>query len=257
MKINIVTVPAPGWVLRMLAKNWCKRLPDCTMTDIRPDPQADINFYVNWFIFNPEFKTKIDIGWFTHKENEVFDIKASQMDYCICPSELTYKLLPKNKSFILKHGIGEEFLNKKNKIKFGIVGREYGSGRKNFNIVDSLKLIPNSEFSITNGKLSSSQLVDFYKEIDYLLVTATNEGGPVPVLDALTMGVPIIAPNVGWCWEYPVIKYSSDEELLDIISSLCSFVDVDKVWNESTNELLNIFKKVYHENKYQKPNRRL
>ena len=71
------------------------------------------------------------------------------------------------------------------------------------------------------------------------------------------MGVPIIAPNVGWCWEYPVIKYSSDEELLDIISSLCSFVDVDKVWNESTNELLNIFKKVYHENKYQKPNRRL
>lgn len=250
MKINIVTVPSPGWVLRMLAKNWCNRLPNCTMTDIKPDPRADINFYVNWFIFKPELKTKIDIGWFTHKENEVFDIKASQMDYCVCPSELTYKLLPQNKSFILKHGVGEEFLNKKNKIKFGIVGREYSSGRKNFNILDDLRLIPNSEFSITNGALSKSELVSFYKEIDYLLVTATNEGGPVPVLDALTMGVPIIAPNVGWCWEYPVIRYSSHEELFDIISSLCGFVDVDKVWNESANELLNIFKKIHHENNH-------
>jgi len=249
MKINIVTEPAPGWVLRMISENWCKRLPNCGITDMRPDFTSDINFYVNWDIFKPEFKTKMDIGWFTHKENETFDIKASQMDYCICPSELTYKLLPKNKSFILKHGVGEEFLNKKNKIKFGIVGREYGSGRKNFNIIQTLKNIPNSDFFITNGKLSSSQLVDFYKEIDYLLVTATNEGGPVPVLDALTMGVPIIAPNVGWCWEYPVIKYSNNEELCKIINSLCSFVNVNKLWIESSNELLNIFKKVHHENK--------
>ena len=248
MKINIVTEPAPGWVLRMMSENWCKRLPDCTITEMHPDPNADINFYVNWAIFNPEFKTKMDIGWFTHKENEAFDIKASQMDYCVCPSELTYKLLPQNKSFILKHGVGEEFINQKNKIKFGIVGREYGSGRKNFNIIQSLKTIPNSDFSITNGELSKSQLVDFYKEIDYLLVTATNEGGPVPVLDALTIGVPVIAPNVGWCWEYPVIKYSNHEELFKIISSLCSFTDVNKVWNESSNELLNIFKKLHHEN---------
>lgn len=245
MKINIVTEPAPGWVLRMMSENWCKRLPNCTITDMHPNPTADINFYVNWAIFKPQFKTKIDIGWFTHKENEVFDIKASQMDYCVCPSELSRNLLPPDKSFVLKHGVGEEFLNKKNNIKFGIVGREYGSGRKNFNIIQSLKNIPNSDFSITNGKLSKSQLVDFYKEIDYLLVTATNEGGPVPVLDALTMGVPIIAPNVGWCWEYPVIRYSSHEELFNIISSLCSFVDVDKVWNESSNKLLDVFKKLY------------
>ena len=81
------------------------------------------------------------------------------------------------------------------------------------------------------------------------MVTATNEGGPVPVLDALTMGVPIIAPNVGWCWEYPVIKYSNNEELCKIINSLCSFVNVNKLWIESSNELLNIFKKVHHENK--------
>ena len=246
MKINIVTEPAPGWVLRMISENWCNRLPNCTITDMHPNPTADINFYVNWAIFKPELKSKMDIGYFTHKENDNFDIKALQMDYCIAMSKNTLSLLPEEKSTMIFCGVGQEFINQKKKIKFGIVGRAYPTGRKHFNIVDSLKLIPNSEFSITNGKLSKSELVSFYKEIDYLLVTGTNEGGPVPVLDALTMGVPIIAPNVGWCWEYPVIKYNNNEELLKIIKSLCNFTDVDKVWNDSANKLLDVFKKLYN-----------
>ena len=59
MKINIVTYSPREWVLGMMAKNWCKYLPNCSITDRVPDPTADINYYVNWALFNSELKTKI------------------------------------------------------------------------------------------------------------------------------------------------------------------------------------------------------
>lgn len=47
----------------------------------------------------------------------------------------------------------------------------------------------------------------FYRSIDYLVVTSTDEGGPMPAVEALAYRVPVIAPDVGWCWEFPVIHY--------------------------------------------------
>lgn len=47
----------------------------------------------------------------------------------------------------------------------------------------------------------------FYQSIDYLVVTSRDEGGPMVVPEAIAHGVPVIAPDVGWCWEYPVIRY--------------------------------------------------
>ena len=247
MKLNIVTEPKPGWVLRMMAENWSRFIPNSTITTMKPCLSSDINFYVNWDIFNK--KTNLDIGWFTHCEEAGrgnFEEKARQMDYCICPAQNTLKLLPVEKSCVLKHGIDEEYINHATKkIKFGIVGREYSSGRKNFDVIDKLKSIPNASFYISGGNLSKGELIDLYKDINYLIVTSTNEGGPVPVIEALTMGVPVIAPDVGWCWEYPVIKYTHQEELYNIINTLCSFTNVNKIWEDSSEQLLHIFQKLY------------
>ena len=250
MRINFVTEPSPGWVLRMMAENWSKFIPESTVSTLQPCLDSDINFYVNWDIFNK--KTNIDIGWFTHREKDIkqkinFNFKAMKMDYCICPSQKTLDLLPAKKSTILKHGVGMEYIQKKNKIIFGVIGREYNSGRKNFKLIENLKTIPNSQFIISGGVLTKNEIVDLYKEIDYLLITSTNEGGPVPVLEAFTMGVPVIAPNVGWCWEYPVIKYSNTKELFKTINSLCSFVNVEEVWAKSSQELLKILKNIYEQ----------
>ena len=248
MQVNFVTEPSPGWVLRMMAENWSKFIPGSTVSTLEPCPNSDINFYVNWDIFTK--KTNIDVGWFTHREKGInqkikFNLKAMRMDFCICPSQKTLELLPQNKSIILKHGVGVEYIHKKDNITFGVIGREYNSGRKNFNIIENLKTIPNSKFIISGGVLTKNEVVDLYKEIDYLLITSTNEGGPVPVLEAFTMGVPVIAPNVGWCWEFPVIKYSSSKELYKIINTLCSFVNVEEVWAKSSNELQKILQNIY------------
>ena len=102
-------------------------------------------------------------------------------------------------------------------------------------------MIPNTEFKITNGKIPFDELPDFYSKIDYLLILSKNEGGPIPVLEAISMGKPVIAPDVGWCWDHPVIKYNNIEELKNIIKTLSSYTNTDKPWSDSSNELMEIF----------------
>jgi hypothetical protein len=53
---------------------------------------------------------------------------------------------------------------------------------------------------------------------------------------------PVIAPNIGWCWEFPVIKYSSFEELESIISKLASPCIT---WEDSARELVSILEKSF------------
>ncbi len=249
MKINIVTEHKPGWILRKMSENWQKYLPGATITEMVPCQKSDINFYVNWDIF--ESKTNIDVGWFTHREFDIessrrFDLKAKKIDFCVCPSKKTYDLLPKNKSFIVKHGISDFFNKIKNKIVFGIVGREYSSGRKRMEMVYELEKIPNTKFLVTNGNYSDEMMPNFYKQIDYLLILSNNEGGPVPILEALSMGKPIIAPDVGWCWEYPVIRYDNDETLKNIISGLISCLDNNHLWKKSSEDLYKIFESLFY-----------
>jgi hypothetical protein len=107
----------------------------------------------------------------------------------------------------------------KRPIIFGVCGRVYGKGRKGAWLVE--QAVANgfhfqacSEIQKRKDKTPPCPVTHtigrrsrFYQEIDYLVVTSTDEGGPMPVLEAIAHGVPVIAPDVGFCWEFPVIKY--------------------------------------------------
>jgi glycosyltransferase involved in cell wall biosynthesis len=77
----------------------------------------------------------------------------------------------------------------------------------------------------------------FYRAIDYLLVTARDEGGPMVVPEAIAHGVPVIAPNVGWCWEYPVIRYERAWEALEPVLRGLARVDTWVEWAEAHRRL--------------------
>ena len=251
MKINIATErKRSSWVLRMMAERWAHHLPDCTITTRSPDSKADINFYVNWSLYRKP--TNIDVGLFTHRghkdegkdgwpHKKQFDKTKHAIDFCVAMSDNTLKLLPPEKSAVVKHGIGKQYKALKTKIVFGVVGRNYPSGRKGFNLIKELDTIPHAQFVTTDGKIKDHKMPAFYKSIDYLLILSNNEGGPVTVLEAMSLGKGVIAPDVGYCWEYPVIKYKDINELKGIISALCSQADHEKVWRDSAAHLLDIF----------------
>src|SRR5690606_22871264 len=45
--------------------------------------------------------------------------------------------------------------------------------------------------------LSQEQMADWYRSLDLFLVTALDEGGPLPPLEAMACGVPVVSTDVG------------------------------------------------------------
>ncbi len=236
LTINIVTELEPGWILRRLANNFAEAVGAKVSTEA--DLQADINFYINYALFKQ--KTNCDIGFFTHREHEqiladAFDQIALQVDWCIAMCSITANLLPADKTSVIKVAPDKIFM--KPEIVFGVIGREYASGRKRFNWINELKNISGVKIEATNGELSFSELPEFYKKIDYLLILSENEGGPMPVLEALAIGKPVIAPNVGFCWEYPVLRYETFDDLKLLIQNL---IIPENAWTIAGEEFLAI-----------------
>lgn len=52
-----------------------------------------------------------------------------------------------------------------------------------------------------------AQLISFYKGLDYYVVTSTMEGGCTPIIECMSMAIPVIAPRIGFAIVRPVIEY--------------------------------------------------
>lgn len=246
LAIHITTVEEDGWILRKISDAFAAHLPSTTVSK-SPDPKADVNFYVNYPLY--EGPTKCDIGFFTHRdrqppESETFDRIAVEVDWCIAMCRQTADLLPPEKTSIITVGVDPQF--HKEEIILGIVGREYASKRKRFHWIPKLNEIPGIRILVTEGRYPFEAMPEFYNSIDYLMVLSDNEGGPIPVLEALAMGKPIIAPDVGFAWEYPCLRYSSFEELQEILQKLVYPKDR---WQTASAALLSVFHEVVRRKK--------
>lgn len=234
MTINVI---APIWEKDPSGKPWILKRCALELKKYIPEIQfnarkADINYFLNYYLYNGN-KQGINIGNYTHLEEKgetrmKFLNTIAYMDYftvtCNKTSEiLLSKGVEKKRIYKISYGVDDCF---RKKLVFGVVGRTYSSGRKGEFLV---KKMVEKELDIRAWgfgwpcKIASNRFEDlkeFYRAIDYLVVTSLNEGGPLPVIEALASGTPVIAPDVGWCWEFPVIRYqkgdwSSLEGILD------------------------------------------
>jgi glycosyltransferase involved in cell wall biosynthesis len=147
----------------------------------------------------------------------------------------------------VKYGADDRLLKP---LKFGVVGRVYETGRKGEHLAAALRKDGYNVVSWGKGwpvpeMFPGSRwetLPDFYREIDYLIVTSLNEGGPVPVIDAIAAGVPVIAPDVGWCWSYPVIPYEVGD--LDSLRHVLSKLSNPPTWQGWIDDHIELFRRV-------------
>jgi glycosyltransferase involved in cell wall biosynthesis len=242
VKINIVTVEE-SWALRNIAENYARALN--AQISLEADMSADINFYIHYRLFKK--KTNIDIGYFTHRENfdlvkqQDFDRISKDVDWCISMCDKTTKFLPKYKTTTLLPSPDLQFF-KRSKLILGVVGREYQSGRKRIEWIDKIKKIPDVEVKFTNNKYKWEDMPKFYESIDYLLILSDNEGGPLPLYEALAMKKPIITSDVGSTSNFTNIQY---EDLDDLIQKIQKLIIPLNTWEISANKLMKIFEKLY------------
>jgi hypothetical protein len=233
-----------NWVMENLAKHFNKYITNCKISD-HADYESDINFYFNWHSFDP--KAKFNVSYFTHIEKDIKSVKrwhkvASLTDVCVVMGARYRDKVPKNKRVIF-YPPPFECYNNESRVKILVVGRRYQTGRKNYVIIKEIeKHCRNACITFTEGKMTEEELFKAYEETDYVLVTSTIEAGPMSVVEAISMRKPVIAPRVGWCWEYPVIKYSNTKNLIETINKL-SFNNND--WEKRVKGCVRGIEKIY------------
>ena len=219
LKVHIV-ISDRGWILERLAAEIASRYEYVTYST-EVNPNAPIQYYMTYGTWKGRV-SPFEISFFTHlepdgKTRDRFFHVAANTNYCVCMSKLYEDLLRKegiNNVTTISPGVDLERFTPK--VKIGVVGRTYHTGRKGEHLVADVLDIPEIEWHFTGDgwpypglHLPDDQMPDFYRSMDYILVPSLYEGGPMCVLEALACGREVIAPAVGWVSQYPHIEFET------------------------------------------------
>ncbi len=223
-----------GWVLESIGSEISRRLPYVSVGD-EPSPTARVNYYINYSAYKSPVAT-LQMAWFTHVEEVVpeaaarFFHVAEKMDVRVCHSELYAEMLRDrglDSVHVIRPGVDLEAFTPK--LRLGLVGRTYPTGRKGEALVASLADVPWIEWHATgegwpvpSRHYEGHEMPDFYRSIDYLLVPSKYEGGPMPAVEAMACGKEVISPEIGMMPEVPHIHYrnSDRDDLLRVLREL-------------------------------------
>lgn len=264
----IEIVPADrGWILETIAKaieqEARRQWPRFTVKIVdQPSDEADLTFFLPESAFRP-LKKSITVTHLAHKEDQrdaaaLFEDVAKRSDYCLTASK-QYKTILENDGaqhvFQIHYGVDTNLFTPK--LKLGVVGRTYQTGRKGECLLAEIAGMPMIDLRFTGGGwplpahyVSATGMVDFYRELDYLLIPSLIEGGPVPLLEALSAGCPVIAPtDIGLVEDFPHIPFERGDakDLRRVIENLLdkklalrrSVLDCD--WGLFARRHLNLF----------------
>lgn len=235
MKISI-TCEKPGWILYRMAEELKNRLTKHEVSINEGVRDADINYFLNYGYFRQK-SDGVDVAWFTHFDpDHLADVwlrTAREIDHCIVPSQCSKSTLlgqgiPEEKISVVTHCSDARFVPK---VRLGLVGKVYPGGRKGEHLVKAL--LEDAEIgemvSIVakqegwGAPVNDLEFHDFYNSIDFLLITALLEAGPVPFIEALACGKLAIAPPIGNVPEFDHIEYKTGDldDLKRVILETC------------------------------------
>lgn len=216
-----IVISDRGWILEKLAEEIKSRLPYVTY-DVVPDADALIQYYMTYGTYRGRISPH-EISLFTHLEEQPaaaqkFFETAAAMDVCVAMSLATEDLLVGKASRTTTISPGVDLDRFSPKLRIGVVGRTYHTGRKGEDLVAAVQDLPDIEWVFTGEgwpapaqPVPEDELPAFYRSLDYVLVPARIEGGPMCVLEALACGVEVIAPPVGWVPQFPHLEFRTGD----------------------------------------------
>lgn len=249
MKPVYITIVNRGWIIEKLARKITDSL-DYVDCGFAPPTGTKIIYRMPYMTFAKR-EASIEIAYFTHIEED--PIKAARfwsvarsVDHCTSQSKRYASILAESGiKCITITSPGVDLDKYTPKVRIGIVGRTYPSGRKGESLVKQMMDIPGIEWYFTGAgwpgrsvQLTDDQMPLFYNSMDYILISSLNEGGPMCVIEALACGRQVIAPDIGWVNEFPHIQFrTGDSEslrstLIGIVSNRLSLREsvLDRTW---------------------------
>ena len=251
IKVHIVDYAGHGWILQKIANEVMELSYHRNLEMSRgntPNLDADINYYINWVIFNKDQpKSNYDMVFFTHFEDIPGEIEIlNRADMIVAMSEHGEKLIRekgvKSEIYVLK-SLGTNVTIRK-RIKIGFSGRFYSSGRKGEQDIIKLSNSLNKEIfqfvfhntSDDEYKNKNEKLVKqigaeiiykdinkFFSNIDYFLQASTAEGGSMDILNAFQAGVPVISRPIGFMYNLATkddFIYDNIDQVIDVFKQI-------------------------------------
>lgn len=224
-EIQIVPVDR-GWILETIANRIAQaaaELPDRFRVTIttQPRPDSELTFFLPESAWREDVGDSIRVTYLAHKEDHpaaaaLFEEVARKSDCCITSSSKYAEVLRSDGArevFVIPLGVDTDIFVPK--IRIGVVGRTYHTGRKGESLLAASMDLPFVEFVFTGEGwplparyYGERELAELYQSIDFLLIPSLIEGGPVPMLEALAAACPVIAPSdVGMVMDFPHIPF--------------------------------------------------
>lgn len=233
MHINIVTVTS-GWILQKISERMAANAPeDVTMTvSAGPDINADANYYADLQNCYHGSKTKCDVAYFTHADENseewltrlLAGRRAFTLDGIVSMNKRYTNMLeevgfPAIKLTTITPGQTYDTFPLK-PVTIGIVSRGGYPGYGQGFMERMLETYPFENFKLrilgngwdALGPIASKRNIElelypdsdysmypaFYHSLDYLLIPGLWTAGPISMQEALSCGIPIIASDVGF-----------------------------------------------------------
>lgn len=238
MKVHIIT--KDSWILRRIAEEVAK-YTNATISE-RPNKRADINYFVNYALFEPV--DSITVGYFTHIEPNTkkrWKEVENQFNAAVYIAD-KYKPQTPVRAKIYPTGLNYKV---NPKLRIGISGRPYKSGRKGED--DIAWLVEQTKDSVdwvalgspqwgkygineVEGWKSDEDSVRFYQDLDLFLCMSKIEGGPIPVVEAIKCGTPVISTLCGNHeeWQNATQLVRDRNEALELINGMITSHEVRK-----------------------------
>jgi glycosyltransferase involved in cell wall biosynthesis len=199
----------------------------------RPDHKADLNYwlaYLEWEHFQG-FERTPTVAFMTHKEDRISEPEKYQLyydaareaDLRVCMNEASRQELESLYGLALRFPLPLELGHFPLKSRsagdrpvVGFSGKAYRSGRTGADLAERLveDFRDRCKFTASGKKwpcptrwYSWNDMPRFFQSLDIYVSTALVEGGPMPTLEALATGVPVVVgAGVGIHDELPATK---------------------------------------------------
>ncbi len=251
-RVNIpVTGPDMDWIVGRLAKELVDRLPRYGFdAQINRTTPADIEYHSN--VYGPPKGTgRVSIGLFAHDDGRparfahLFDgqvVLNPDMEKLILglvdsPDLAGHMRRPTERLPMVIEQAVDHCFHPTHQPIFGVAGSvKAGNPRKGEALVQRMLDAGYDVRAWGSGwpcPVVSNRYDDlrsFYQLINYYVCTSTVEGGCTPIIECMAMGVPVIAPRIGFAIVRPVLEYQAGS--WESLQSVLKYLTVHRTYED-------------------------